>query len=71
MMDKVLIFIGMDWTMADREKYLHKMKEVLGDSYFIFSYWREEPKFEVFYSKDVTYISLDELTEKIKKTLKQ
>ena len=68
-MDKVLIFIGMDWNMEERAKYLHQMKESLGDAYFICAYWKQEPKFEVFYSKDVTHISLDELTEKIKKTM--
>ena len=68
-MEKVLVFMGMDWNMEERARCLRDMKEALGDTYLIMAYWRQEPKFEVFYSKDVTHISLDELTEKIKKTL--
>ena len=51
------------------DKLTKRMSEFLGDQYFILVYRRSEPKFEVFYSKDVTHVSLDELIEKIKKTL--
>ena len=68
-MDKVLIFIGMMMNAEQADKLTKRMSEFLGDQYFILVYRRSEPKFEVFYSKDVTHVSLDELIERIKKTL--
>lgn len=68
-MDKVLIFIGMMMNQEQAAKLKDQMTKFLGEQYFVFIYRRSDPKIEVFYSKDVTHISLDELTEKIKKTL--
>ena len=68
-MDKVLIFIGMMMNAEQADKLTKRMSEFLGNQYFILVYRRSEPKFEVFYSKDVTHVSFDELIEKIKKTL--
>lgn len=68
-MDKVLIFIGMIMSKEQADRLSKRIEEHLGDNYFVMIYRRQEPKFEVFYSKDVTHISFDELTEKIKKTI--
>jgi hypothetical protein len=68
-MDKVLIFIGMIMNQEQAAKLTKRMTDFLGEKYLVVIYRRSDPKIEVFYSKDVTHISLDELTEKIKKTL--
>ena len=68
-MDKVLIFIGMIMNQEQAAKLTKRMTDFLGEQYLVVIYRRSDPKIEVFYSKDVTHISLDELTEKIKKTL--
>ena len=68
-MDKVLIFIGMMMNQEQAFKLTKRMTDFLGEQYLVVIYRRSDPKIEVFYSKDVTHISLDELTEKIKKIL--
>ncbi len=68
-MDKILIFIGMVMSQESAARLRHQMQQELGDKYFILIYRRSEPKFEVFYSKDVNHISLDDVVEKIKKSI--
>lgn len=66
-MNKVLIFIGMMMTHEERDRAVSAIQNRLGDDFFVMIYRREEPKIEVFYSKDLVHINANELIESIKK----